>query len=345
MKFTQKSDEYSGVWICAEQTDGKIEKISYELLTRGIYLAQKRNCPLSAIVFGYKIPEEELRSLIACGADKVIYVDAPELSYFLPETYANCMKFLIDKYKPEIIISGATANGRTLMPYLAIKAETGLTADCTELDIEEETGNLLQTRPAIGGNIMATIKCEKFRPQMATIRPHSTKPAQKRQIKFNNEAIVRILPPQELLSSRISRASFTNFNEEDKGLQDAEIVVCVGKGIKKPENIPLIRAFADSIGAVLGATREVVDRGWLSYPHQIGLSGKTISPKLYIGIGVSGSIQHLAGMQTAKNIIAVNSDPDAQIFKVADLGLVGDLFEIIPLLTAKLKNSKLISKK
>ncbi len=220
------------------------------------------------------------------------------------------------------------------MPYVAMIADTGLTADCTQLDFEDGTGNLLQTRPAIGGNIMATIKTPSRRPQMATIRPHSTKPAEK--LLDRKGFIQRISPSKELLPSKLFFKGFIPFPNE-RGIQDAEIVVVVGRGIKKPENIALLRQFAESIGASLGATRDVVDRGWLSYPHQVGLSGKTITPKLYIGVGVSGAIQHLAGMQTSETIIAINNDPDAQIFKVADYGIIGDLFEIIP---ALLKNQK-----
>ena len=204
------------------------------------------------------------------------------------------------------------------MPYVAIKANAGLTADCTLLEYDGDTDNLLQTRPAIGGNIMATIKTPDHRPQMATVRPKSTRPAE---LQEGRTGEIIFDTPSVKLSSRIERIK-TIPDEEEISLQDAERVVVVGRGIKKAENLPLIKAFADEIGAAIGASRDAVDRGWLSYPHQVGLSGKTITPKLYIGLGVSGAIQHLAGMQTAENIIVVNSDPDAQIFKVADFGIV-----------------------
>lgn len=326
--------KYSGVWILAEQSGGRILGVSHELLTRGIDLALKRKCPLCAMVFGHNIDKSDLQELIERGANKVIAVEAPELATFLVEPYARCVIDLINKQKPEIILAGATSTGRTLMPYVAMTLHTGLTADCTGLDIEEGTGNLLQTRPAIGGNIMATIKTPDFRPQMATVRPKSTPPAP-RQTGRKGEVVV-MKAPSELLASRVMRKGFIP-NEEVKGIQDAERVVVVGRGIKKPENISLVRELAETLDAALGATRDVVDRGWLSYSHQVGLSGKTITPKLYIGVGVSGSIQHLAGMQTSEYIIAVNSDPDAQIFKVADVGLIGDLFEIVPALTVKIK--------
>jgi electron transfer flavoprotein alpha subunit len=223
------------------------------------------------------------------------------------------------------------------MPCVAIKAYAGLTADCTVLDIEEGTGHLLQTRPAIGGNILATIKTPEHRPQMATVRPRSTKPAEKQA--GRSGTIERLPAPQNLLGSRVRRTDFVP-NEEEHGIQDADVVVAVGRGIKKAENLPMMHELADLLDGALGATRDVVDRGWMSYPHQIGLSGKTVTPKLYIGVGASGSIQHLAGMQTAENILVINHDPEAQLFRVADLGIVGDLFAIVPVLNRKLKEIK-----
>ena len=223
------------------------------------------------------------------------------------------------------------------MPYVAAKADAGLTADCTVLDIEPETGNLLQTRPAIGGNILATIKTPCHRPQMATVRPRSTKPAPRQPGRKGR--IIRRPAPSELLGSRMRRVDFIPSTDQH-GLQDADIVVAVGRGIKKGENVKLVAPLVQALGAALGASRDAVDRGWLSYPHQIGLSGKTVTPKLYLGLGVSGSIQHLAGMQTSETIVAVNSDPDAQIFRVADFGIVGDLFDVVPVLVERIKKAK-----
>jgi electron transfer flavoprotein alpha subunit len=223
------------------------------------------------------------------------------------------------------------------MPYVAVRACAGLTADCTVLDIEKETGNLLQTRPAIGGNILATIKTPRHRPQMATVRPRSTRPAPP--TPGRKGEIVHLPAPAGLLGGRMRRVGFVA-DEGEHGLQDADVVVAVGRGIKKSQNIPLMAALAQALNAALGASRDVVDRGWLSYPHQIGLSGKTVTPKLYIGAGVSGSIQHLAGMQTSETIVAINTDPDAQIFRVADFGIVGDLFEIVPVLTEKIRQAR-----
>ncbi|MBN1554027.1 MAG: electron transfer flavoprotein subunit alpha/FixB family protein [Phycisphaerae bacterium] len=329
--------EHKGVWILAEQSKGRVLRVSHELLTRGIELAEKRGCDLTAVIFGHQISTDDLHELIARGADRVIAMEAPELEHFLVEPHAACMLQLLADEKPEIVIAGATTTGRTLLPYVAIQANAGLTADCTVLDIEPETGNLLQTRPAIGGNILATIKTPNHRPQMATVRPRSTRPAPV--LEGRTGTIDRLAAPKELLASRMKRVDFIP-NEEEHNLQDADVVVTAGRGIKKAENLPVIEALAESLDAALGATRDVVDRGWLSYPHQVGLSGKTVTPKLYVAVGVSGAIQHLAGMQTAEHIVAVNSDPDAQIFRVAELGIVGDLFEIAPILTEKIRAAR-----
>jgi len=329
--------EHKGVWILAEQSGGRVSRISYELLSRGRELAEKRGTELSAMIFGHRINAEDLQELIDRGADRVVATEAPQLEHFLVEPYAACMLKIIEDHKPEIVIAGATSTGRTLMPYVAVKANAGLTADCTVLDIEAETGNLLQTRPAIGGNILATIKTPKHRPQMATVRPRSTRPAERRPGRSGR--IERRGAEEQLLSSRVKRLDFQP-GDQEHGIQDADAVVAVGRGIKKAENIPLARSLADSLGAALGATRDVVDRGWLSYPHQIGLSGKTVTPKLYLGIGASGSIQHLAGMQTAETIVAINNDPEAQLFRVADFGIVADLFEVVPVLVERINKAR-----
>lgn len=325
------------VWIFAEQYNSRIQVISYELLAHGRKLASELNTELIAIVLGCKISSEDLAELIERGADKVITMESPLLRYYDTEPYAACMLKLIKDYQPEIIVAGATSTGRTLMPYLAVKANAGLTADCTQLDIEKESGDLLQTRPAIGGNILATIKTPQNRPQMATVRPHSIKPPSRQKGKTGE--IIRHCPPQDLLSSRIKRLDLIPF-EAEHNIQDAEVIVSVGRGIKKSENIPTVEPLVRKLNAALGATREVVDRGWLNYSHQVGLSGKTVTPKLYIALGVSGAIQHLAGMQTAETIVAVNSDAEAPIFHVADFGIVGNIFEIIPVIYERLEQNR-----
>ncbi len=326
--------ECKGVWTLAEAGSGKVKTVSYELLTRGRKLADKLGCQLSSVLISNNLSDKNAEELILRGADQVYLINSPELEFFIVENYSNILIDFIKKKNPSIILAAATTMGRTLMPHVAMRVHGGLTADCTELDIEEETGNLLQTRPAIGGNILATIKTPEHRPQMATVRPRSTKAAaidEKRKGK-----IIHIEFNKNLLDGRVERLGFYKNEEEDVNIQDAEIIIAGGKGMKKKENFEMLRLLADSLDGVVGATRDAVDRDWISYPHQIGLSGKTVTPKLYLGFGVSGAIQHLAGMKTADTIIAVNEDPDADIFKVADFGIIGNLFDILPALNQAL---------
>jgi electron transfer flavoprotein alpha subunit len=328
---------YEGVWILAEQRHGRVQTISHELLTRGIDLAAKRKVPLTALLIGSDVKAADLQELIDRGADRVVVVEHKQLEHFLPEPYARIMQAMIAKYRPEIIIAGATSLGRTLMPYVAVKCHAGLTADCTVLDIEPETGNLLQTRPAIGGNILATIKTPEARPQMATVRPKSTRPAP-RQSGRKGE-IIRESADASMLASRVRMLDFVK-NEDEVSISDAQRVVAGGRGFKTAEKFKQVYELAEALQAAVGASRDAVDRAWITYPHQVGLSGKTVTPDLYLAVGISGAIQHLAGMQTAETIIAINNDPDAQIFSVADYGIVGDLNEVLPVLIAKLKARK-----
>ena len=325
---------YAGVWTIAEARDGALRQVSFELLTRGRKLADKRDTTLSSVVLASGISDETVRELIKRGADRVYVVDDPALAHFTAETFSNVLVKLIDTYKPEIIIAAATTSGRTLMPHVSMRTHAGLTADCTDLDIEEGTGNLLQTRPAIGGNILATIKTPEFRPQMSTVRPRSTKPAPVDASRTGE--IVRLPFDPALRDNRVRRIGFKANEGEEVDIQSADVVVSGGKGLKKAENFALIRELAEKLGGSIGASRDAVDRAWIGYPHQVGLSGKTVTPKLYVAAGISGAIQHLAGMKTAETIVAINSDPDAQIFRVADYGIVGDLFEVLPLLNERL---------
>ncbi|MBN1865479.1 MAG: electron transfer flavoprotein subunit alpha/FixB family protein [Victivallales bacterium] len=325
----RKSEDFKDIWILAEQHEGKVQEVSFELVARGLELRARRGCALNAMIFGDEIEEQGLQALIECGVDTLVFVKSPLLGRFRTDPYAACMLRLIEKYMPETVLAAATSTGRTLMPFVAIKADTGLTADCTVLEYDpDREGDLLQTRPAIGGNIMATIRTPDHRPQMATVRPKSIRAA--RPVRGHIGKLL-IEKPESMPEGRVRLLGFIP-QDDEIALQDADKVVVVGRGIKKAANIAAAKEFANNIGAALGATRDVVDRGWLSYPHQIGLSGKTITPKIYIGLGVSGAIQHLAGMQTSGAIIAVNKDPEAQIFKVADLGIVGDVFDVLPAL-------------
>lgn len=326
-------------WILAERRAGNLDVVSFELLARARALADSRGASLAAVVPTSFLSEEDAGALITHGADTVIALEHPFLRDFLSEPWAEVLFNLVRERKPEVFLAAATTTGRTLMPYLAAKLGTGLTADCTELAIEEGTGLLLQTRPAIGGNIMATIKTAHHKPQMATVRPHSMQP-----LSPDHERRGMVLrlaggaffvgkdsePPVRLLALERNTEDFEN-------LEGARVVVSGGRGLKKADNFKLIRELARTLGAVVGASREAVDRGWVSYPHQVGLSGKTISPEIYLAAGISGAIQHLAGIRTAKTIISINTDPEAPIHAVADLAIVGDLFEILPRLTARLR--------
>ncbi len=330
-------DSGAPVWTLAEQNQGRLARVSFELLGRGRRLAEALGAPLWAVAPGPPLPEEDLRRLIAAGADRVLAIEHEGLRHFLVEPYAACLEDQVRRHRPQILIAAATSTGRTVMPYLAARLHTGLTADCTELGIDPQTGDLLQTRPAIGGHILATIRTPRHRPQMATVRPHSTRPPDPDPARTGS--IERTTPAESLLRSRVRHLGFEP-SPETRALQDADRVVGVGRGIRRAENLPLVRDLAAALDAALGATRDVVDRGWLDYPHQVGLSGKTISPRLYLAVGLSGSVQHLAGMQTSETIVAINTDPEATILKVAELGIVGDLFEVVPALIAKLRRTR-----
>jgi electron transfer flavoprotein alpha subunit len=328
---------HQGVWILAEQAEGVLQTVSFELLGRGRALADKLATPLTAVVLAEGIADDELTRLIHHGADRVLVAQSPQLGTFINEPFAAAMVELIGAYSPAIVLAAATSAGRTLMPYVAIKAHAGLTADCTELDIEPDTQLLLQTRPAIGGNILATIKTPTHRPQMATVRPHSSRPLPA------DETRVGTIHRHELVSlDGACQVSIERFEPDPAThhLEEADIVVAAGRGIKKADNLSLIDDLAEVLDAAVGASREVIDRNWLEYSHQVGLSGKTVTPRVYVAAGIRGAIQHLAGMQTAETIIAINKDPDAPIFNVADIGIVGDLFEVVPALTAAIRKVK-----
>jgi electron transfer flavoprotein alpha subunit len=318
----------SFVWTIAEQYRGTLKAVSYELLSRGRRLADTLETKLASVVIGDAVSPEGLEELVHRGADEVYYVRDPRLAEFVCENYAGVLKLLIGQYRPSIILAAATSTGRTLMPYLAITVNTGLTADCTDLEIEEGTGNLLQTRPAIGGNIMATIKTPNHRPQMATVRPRSSRPLPVDKSRVGK--IIEVSVTEEMIDGRVEVLGYRIDEGDLVNLEAAEVVVAGGKGMKRADNFSLIRDLAARLRGAVGASRDAVDRGWIAYPHQVGLSGKTISPKLYLCAGISGSIQHLAGIKTSETIVAINIDPEANIHKVADFSIVGDLFTVIP---------------
>lgn len=318
---------YKDVWVFGEQRHGKIAPVVFELLGKGRELADKRQSKLAAVVLGNNI-EDEARELLHYGADYVLLVEAPELHEFYDESYAKVLSQLILERRPEIVITGATTVGRSFIPKVAVAVDTGLTADCTGLDIDPETSYLLQTRPAFGGNIMATIICPNRRPQMATVRYKVMEKAERRDAA--NGTLEKIVASPENLVSRSKILDFIRDEGPRVNLEEAPIIVSGGRGIQDGKNFELIQQLADALGAAVGASRGAVDAEWIPYPHQVGQTGKTVRPKLYVACGISGAVQHLAGMQTSENIVAINKDPNAPIFQHATYGIVGDLFEVIP---------------
>lgn len=333
--------DYSGVLVVGEQRGGTVHPVTFELIARGRLLADKLGVDLACVVIGYRL-EAFGREIIERGADNVYLVDDPSLEWFLPRRHSAELASLIEQIRPEIVLAAATTEGRTLMPCVAAKLGTGLTADCTGLDIDEKERLLLQTRPAIGGNVMATIKTPTARPQMATVRPKSARPLPRDQQRQGKVFVKKpVWDDAKLAGERV--IGFVRDTSQDVSVQDAEVVVAGGKGLKNRDNFMMIEELAKLLGAAVGATRDVVDLGWIGYSHQIGLSGKTVSPRVYIAIGISGTIQHLAGMQTSETIIAVNNDKDAQMFKVADYGIVGDALDVVPEIMESIKRVKSMS--
>jgi electron transfer flavoprotein alpha subunit len=324
---------FRNVWVVAEQRDGEIHGVSYELLGRGRDLADARGAKLGAVILGSDLGDAG-KDLIEHGADVVYMVDDPALEHYLDEPYANAVAALIDKHKPEIVLTGATAVGRSLIPRVAIQVRAGLTADCTGLDIDDEEGLLLQTRPAFGGNIMATIICPKHRPQMATVR-HKVMTALPPDPSRTGEVVVEKLPAR-LFETKTKFVEFVKDTTSTINIAEADIIVSGGRGLGGPENFEMLQRLADVVGGAVGASRAAVDAGWIPYSHQVGQTGKTVQPKLYFACGISGAVQHLAGMQSSDVIVAINKDPDAPIFKMATYGIVGDVFEVVPALTKKL---------
>jgi len=327
-------EDYKGIWTLGEMREGEIHAVSYELLAWGKDLADKLGVELSSIIIGHDI-KDKANELIYKGADKVYVVDNPALENFRVDPYSKILTSLIEEYKPEIFIASATTIGRTLMPICAVKLQTGLTADCTGLDVDIDERLLIQTRPAIGGNIMATIKTPTSRPQISTVRPKSKRPLPIDELR-KGEIIIKEFG-DEYMASRVKRVNFLREETIGAPIQDADIIISCGKGLKDGKNLSIINDLAELLGGSVGASRKAVDLGWISYSHQVGLSGKTVSPKLYIACGISGAVQHLAGMSSAETVIAINSDPEADIFRTADFGVVGDVFEVIPLFIQKLK--------
>lgn len=326
------------LWVFIETSeDGSAKKVGLELLNPGKDMAAKQGGQVVAVVIGYQT-EEAVKAAAAHGAEKVIVVDGEEYKDYSTDAYAIAITTLVEKYGPTSMLIGATNNGRDLGPRLACRLKTGLTADCTNLDIDEETGNVAWTRPAFGGNLMATIMCPENRPQMGTVRPGVFKmsPA------TDNEAVIvkeDIHVPADQIRTQIIEL-IKDMGSENVDLEGAEIIVSGGRGVKGPEGFAPIKALAEVLGGTVGASRAAVDSGWIAHAHQVGQTGKTVGPKIYIACGISGAIQHIAGMSSSDTIIAINKDPDAPIFGVADYGIVGDLFEVLPVLTEEIKKAR-----
>ncbi len=328
---------WKGVWVYCEFRAGVLAPVSLELLGAGRKLADARGVSLSAVLIGADTGDSAER-LIGHGADTVFRVDDPALSYFTDETYGAVLTDLIKTHKPEIVLAGATAIGRSFIPGVANSLGAGLTADCTQLGIRSEDGALLQTRPAFGGNIMATIVCPNSRPQMSTVRSKVMKAMDYDAERQGN--IIDITPDPALLQAKVRVLESVVSEHDDVNIQESDILVAGGRGIDSEKGFKLIRELAASMNGSVAASRAVVDAGWIGYPHQVGQTGKTVAPKLYIACGISGAIQHVAGMQSSETIVAINRDGDAPIFDVADFGIVGDMFEILPMLIAQIEGKR-----
>ena len=326
------------VWVFIEVVRGKIKGVSLELLGQGRKMADDLGEKLVAIIPGNEI-EDFAKMAIHYGADEAIVVDQKELKDYSTDGYTKAMCTLIKKYNPAVLLIGATNNGRDLGPRVSSRMQTGLTADCTELGVDSETRLVKLTRPAFGGNLMATILCPDHRPQIGTVRPGVFKKPEEdtgRKGEIIHETVE--FGPDEI-RTRIVEV-ITEAGGADVNLEEAEIIVSGGRGVGGPEGFEVLKELADEIGAQIGASRAAVDSGWISSLHQVGQTGKSVGPKIYIACGISGAIQHVAGMSSSDVIIAINKDPDAPIFNIADYGIVGDLFEIIPELTKRIRSSK-----
>ena len=322
------------VWTLAEVRGGVIHPVSRELLAWGRELADALGAPLASVVLGRGVLDAA-SSLAAYGADKVYVADEPEFEHFKADAACAALAELIEERKPTILIASATTQGRTVMPMLSARLSCGLTADCTELAIDTASKRLVQTRPAIGGNVMADIKTKGRDPQMCTVRPKSKRPLAPDASRSCE--VVRFAPTPEALRSLIKFISFEPERTIGLPLQEAEVIVAGGKGMKNAKNFAKLAELAELIGGTVGASRMAVDLGWAPYSAQVGLSGKSVTPRLYLAFGISGAVQHIAGMSGAESIIAINSDPEAPIFRVADLAIQGDAMEVLSALIAAVK--------
>ncbi|MDL2323945.1 electron transfer flavoprotein subunit alpha/FixB family protein [Ruminococcaceae bacterium OttesenSCG-928-A16] len=329
-----EKSNYKDIFVFAEQVDGKIAGVVFELLGKAKELAAVRGGNVSAVLLGSGV-QALCKKLAQYGANRVVLVDDKALETYMTEPYTKALYQVVSQYNPEIVMFGATAIGRDLAPRVSARAHTGLTADCTKLEIQDETGNLMMTRPAFGGNIMATILCPNHRPQMATVRP----------------GVMQRIAPIEGAECPVDKVEVANLASamnveilevvkkvsEKMDIMDAKVLVSGGRGMGCPKNFEALEALAEVLGGTVAASRASVDAGWQPKERQVGQTGKTVRPNLYIACGISGAIQHLAGMEDSDVIVAINKDATAPIFEVADYGVVGDACKIVPLLTEALK--------
>lgn len=335
--------DYKGVYVFIQQVDNKVAGVSHELLGKAKELAAKMETEVTAVLLGSNV-SGLCKDLAAYGADKIVMVDNRDLELYSTKPYAYAMCKVIEKYKPAVVLYGATAIGRDLAPRVAARVRTGLTADCTKLDVADDgTKNLRMTRPAFGGNIMATIICPEYRPQMATVRPgvmQKIKPIEGASVPVDNYAVE--IPTSE---KDVQILDVVKKESHKMDIQDAKILVSGGRGMGCPENFKMLQECADALGGTVSSSRACVDAGWVEKDIQVGQTGKTVRPNLYLACGISGAIQHLAGMEESDVIIAVNKDETAPIFEVADYGVVGDATKIIPLFTEEVKKAMAERKK
>ncbi|MCI9122638.1 MAG: electron transfer flavoprotein subunit alpha/FixB family protein [Eubacterium sp.] len=330
-------NDYKNIWVWIETECGKAKNVGYELLHAAKPLAEQKGCSLVAVVIGKDI-ESVAKDAICYGADSAIIVDGPEYEYYSTDAFAKALTGLVEKYKPETLMLGATNNGRDLGPRVSCRLKTGLTADCTAIAIDEETGHVAWTRPTFGGNLMAVIMCPQHRPQMGTVRPGVFKKGAYDQSRTGEIVKEEIHTAQEEIRTKLVER--VNEVAEAVNLEEADIIVSGGRGMGSAENFKLLEDLAKELGGTVGCSRAVVDAGWMPHAHQVGQSGKTVAPKLYFAVGISGAIQHLAGIAGSDTVIAVNKDPDAPIFEVADYGIVGNLNEVVPALTEAFRARK-----
>lgn len=326
------------LWVFVETNiDGSAKNVGIELLTPGRMMAEKQGGALTAVVIGNHVQSAVDQAAIH-GADKILVVEGVEYEHYSTDAYTIALCSLVEKYGPTSMMIGATNNGRDLGPRVSCRLKGGLTADCTALDIDEASGNVAWTRPAFGGNLMATIMCPDSRPQIGTVRPGVFKKC------APTEAKAEIIREDIHVDEKDIRTQvlelISEMGDEHVDLEGAEVIVSGGRGVGGPEGFDTIRALADVLGATVGASRAAVDSGWISHAHQVGQTGKTVGPKLYIACGISGAIQHLAGMSSSDVVVAVNKDPDAPIFDMADYGVVGNLFEVLPVLVEEIKKAR-----